>query len=253
MNRENLKRFYKQLKLESCRITEIDPEFRSFVKLRELNVNRNKVQILENLPPNIQELHAYGNNLTKIRFSHAFNNLTYLGLGHNQLDDSCLEGLASKAPNLLGLDLAYNYISQIDTTVDQLMSYRRLKMINLFGNPISIIPEYRKLILDVLKSLKVLDNIATEEELDPPVVKEEPIVEEPQPVVPDPKAKGGKNDKKGSKKEEQKKDDKKGKAGTKKDDKKVKEEAKKVEPEPALEQTNADLGDLALDLVALQK
>lgn len=245
LNKQFLKKFYKVFKFESRKLTEFDADFQTFVELQEAIFNNNKIEVLENLPINLQELHLYGNRLTTIKLTAKYDKLVFLGLAHNFLTDNCLEGLASKVPNLLSLDLAYNQIGQLDTTIDQLTLHKKLKHANFFGNPIAVIPEYRKALLDVLKNLKFLDNISTYEELNPPPPKKkEAVVEETQP---DPK---GKDTKKGAKKEETKKDDK-GKGSKAPSKKESKVDLKKpVTPEPKeeLDVSTHSIADLVIIL-----
>ena len=54
--------FFKTLRLPECRIAFVDPLFgRAFSNVVELNVSRNLLQVLENLPPALRVLNASAN------------------------------------------------------------------------------------------------------------------------------------------------------------------------------------------------
>lgn len=57
----------------------------------------------------------------------------------------------------MGLDLAYNKICKIDDTLENLVRLPKLKMLATFGNPITLIKDYKQFILSQLKNLKFFD------------------------------------------------------------------------------------------------
>jgi len=65
----------------------------------------------------------------------------------------------------MGIDLSYNEICGLDTVVSSLAYFKNLKMLNLFGNPVALIPYYRSTILEELKMLKVFDNEKVNQEV----------------------------------------------------------------------------------------
>jgi Leucine-rich repeat (LRR) protein len=71
-----------------------------------------------------------------------------LGLGHNKLKDGQLNTIGQSFPNLLGLDLSYNELSEIDVTVDNLVNLKNLRMLSLYGNPFCLLENYRKAMLN---------------------------------------------------------------------------------------------------------
>ncbi len=177
VNKEYLLNFYKELRLEDLQIQKIDKETTLFNNLEVLTISKNNIQVLENLPPNIKEVYAFYNEISFLKTPKAYENLVYLGLGYNRLTDSVfgkqdfkhnlilIDDLHRGFPKLMGIDLSYNEICGLDTAVSSLTFFKNLKMLNLFGNPVTLMPYYRTTILEELKMLKVFDNEKVNQEV----------------------------------------------------------------------------------------
>jgi len=165
VNKEYLQNFYKELRLEDLNIQKIDKETTLFKNLEVLTLSRNNIQVLENLPPNIKEVYVFYNEISFLRTPKAYESLVYLGLGYNKLTDSIFDTLHQGFPKLMGLDLSYNEICGLDNVVSSLTFFKNLKMLNLFGNPVTLVPHYRSTILEELKMLKVFDNEKVNQEV----------------------------------------------------------------------------------------
>lgn len=60
-------------------------------------------------------------------------------------------------PNLLTLDLAFNLLSKIDETVENLVKLINLKNLVLMGNPFCLLKPYKEYVLSQLKLLRYFD------------------------------------------------------------------------------------------------
>ena len=76
-------------------------------------------------------------------------------------DNHNVENIGNYFPNLLSLDLAYNELCNLDLVVSNLASMSHLRMLNLFGNPLALFPNYKNVVKDELNFLRILDNEKT--------------------------------------------------------------------------------------------
>jgi Leucine-rich repeat (LRR) protein len=68
-------------------------------------------------------------------------------------------------PNLVSLDLSFNQIDNLKKLVSSFKNSYKLKILNLYGNPVFLIPGYRCFIIDSLPNLMILDEkVITKEE-----------------------------------------------------------------------------------------
>lgn len=90
-NRDHIREVFKTLNFISLQINSIDDELMNFPSLQVLNLNKNIIQTIENIPKCLKELHLFSNHVTQInpRMKIA-DSLLYLGLGYNQLKDDAL-------------------------------------------------------------------------------------------------------------------------------------------------------------------
>ena len=79
-------------------------------------------------------------------------------------------------PNLLSLDLTYNELCNLDLVLSNLSSMSHLRMLNLFGNPLALYPDYKNIVKEELNFLRVLDNEKTE--ISDPIKKRRPATTE---------------------------------------------------------------------------
>ena len=81
---------------------------------------------------------------------------SYLGLGFNGLDVIPRDiGLAF--PSLRALDLSFNSLCNLDGVTEALGSLLRIEFLTLTGNPLTILPNYRRRVAYALPGLKQLD------------------------------------------------------------------------------------------------
>lgn len=60
----------------------MDPLLTKFENLHLLRLNKNRIKFIENVPPNLKEIHLYGNPVYMISTKIRQEQLLYLGLGY---------------------------------------------------------------------------------------------------------------------------------------------------------------------------
>lgn len=139
-------------------ITELDRQLTRFAKLDTLDVSNNKITVLENLPPSLRVLQAYGNRIRAVKLPESRGQLLHLGLGYNRI--SSIASIADAAADtLLSLDLAFNQIDDIVPAAAALRRMTRLRQLNLNGNPICLLQNYVSVITKAVPTLRVLDGV----------------------------------------------------------------------------------------------
>lgn len=153
------------LKLRNCGILEMDDGLLKLSTLEELNLSRNKLYCVRNLPPSLLSFNAFDNSINRLELSDsiAAKHLLHLGLGYNHV--SSVEPWIQDCSSLLSLDLSYNCICNLEATLAALSSFvPRLRILHLQGNPIALLPKYRTQVHRHLPQLKILDDVKFEEE-----------------------------------------------------------------------------------------
>ena len=84
--------------------------------------------------------------------------LLSVGLGFNRIADLPSD-LGRLYPSLLALDLSYNIIGDLDATMQALSGLLNLTHLTLTGNPVTLLPFYRRRVIFSLTGLKQLDAI----------------------------------------------------------------------------------------------
>jgi len=138
------------LRLYQTGIETIDPAFQDLTHLTELTLSGNSIQVLENLPPNLETLNAHTNRIASVGELSHLQKLYHLGLGFNILES--IESLDQDLPHLRSLDVGYNKLGAAgrDQALDVCATFPNLKNLILAGNPFSMAPYYR---LDAIQRL----------------------------------------------------------------------------------------------------
>eukprot|EP00906_Rhabdomonas_costata_P024343 RCo035007 len=79
--------FFGELNCQRCGITALDAGFAKMSELRKVSLTANRLEALENLPPNLEVLSACGNRITRVGSLAGSPELRHLGLSHNRLAD----------------------------------------------------------------------------------------------------------------------------------------------------------------------
>src|SRR3546814_662721 len=117
------------------RLLRVIPGMRQFESLKVLWLNHNKLEVVSGLDENFR--------------------LNELYLQHNRI--ITLEGSLELLTNLEMLNLADNRIENLTRTLDCLSDCRRLKVLDLHGNPVAEEDNYRARVIARLPSVEVLD------------------------------------------------------------------------------------------------
>ena len=130
-----------------------------FTKLKVLNLSFNSIRKIEFIPPNLEELYLNGNEINEVALSahRPIGSLLHLGLSMNRIRQTALTQIVKGFPNLFCLDISFNDLSDMENTLLWCHALGSLKMIALEGNPLVLTRNYKKVIIERLPGLKVLD------------------------------------------------------------------------------------------------
>ncbi|CAL4065700.1 unnamed protein product, partial [Meganyctiphanes norvegica] len=159
----------KNINVSGNQITKIDISISLSPNIQTLNLSRNNLSVLENLIhlPHLVSLDLSNNQFTTLEDMHTkLGNVVHLDLSQN--DISSLQGL-SKLYSLSSLKIATNNICKI-SEVSHIASLPCLETLNLTGNPVTTVVDYRTKVLELFgrrASEVCLDNERpTQRELD---------------------------------------------------------------------------------------
>ena len=102
-----------------------------------MNLSRNKIRKIENLPPNLKELNLTANLIDQVEpIRTPLTSLIHLGLAYNFVRTPALVGITKNFPNLFSLDLAFNELCDFKSSILWLEKLGTIKMLSLAGNPL---------------------------------------------------------------------------------------------------------------------
>lgn len=152
----NIMKMFEEISFKGYQITQIDFLAKDFENLKILNLDNNRITIIENTPPNLEELYLNSNMVTKIRGPEN-KNLLHLGLSFNSVDLFHLEDIFYFYPNLFSLNLSHNKLVDLEETVNILLRLKNLKVLVLRGNPFVLMEGYKFYCIHKLPNLRVFD------------------------------------------------------------------------------------------------
>jgi Leucine-rich repeat (LRR) protein len=118
----------------------------------------NRIKKIQNLPKNIQELYIASNIVDEVT-GPVNDSLVHLGMAYNLLDNNGFIMIVKNFPNLFSLDVGFNKVNNLQNAIEMLEELPNLKMLFMGGNPLALLPNYRKCILQRLPNLKIMDDL----------------------------------------------------------------------------------------------
>ena len=159
-----IKSFFHHLDLSGREIDNIDRGVMLFSNLQHLDLSRNQLSdISVALPNTLEVLFLDSNNMQLLTTPTALPNLRHLSLSFNSIYEEGIASIVHRCPELWSLDLSYNVISDLTSTLSLLRNLPELKHLYLLGNPCCLHPKYRQVVLSVLPQLMLLDDIPVKE------------------------------------------------------------------------------------------
>eukprot|EP00620_Florenciella_sp_RCC1587_P002091 CAMPEP_0182590920 /NCGR_PEP_ID=MMETSP1324-20130603/72654_1 /TAXON_ID=236786 /ORGANISM="Florenciella sp., Strain RCC1587" /LENGTH=493 /DNA_ID=CAMNT_0024808161 /DNA_START=35 /DNA_END=1516 /DNA_ORIENTATION=+ len=148
----------KTLRITDAGIDVMDDGLTAFTSLTFLDLSSNAISEIGVLPPNLCGLAAHANQLRSMAPAETHECLLSVGLGFNRITELPSD-LGRLYPSLLALDLSYNAIGDLDATLQALSGLLNLTHLTLTGNPMTLLPFYRRRVIFSLTGLKQLDAI----------------------------------------------------------------------------------------------
>ena len=151
--------FFSDFNMQNQSIVAIDPTLAKFQNLKVLNLSFNNIRKIEHLPANLEELYLNGNQINEVSISAAkpLKSVIHVGLNMNKLRQPALTQLVKVFPNLFCLDVSFNDLCDLQTTVAWLKNLGDLKMLSVEGNPLILAPNCSNVLKEALPGLKMLD------------------------------------------------------------------------------------------------
>lgn len=151
--------FFSDFNMQGQCITAIDQTLSKFQNMKVLNLSFNNITRIEFLPPGLEELYLNGNQINEVAISAAkpMQNMIHVGLSMNKIRQPALTQLVKVFPNLFCLDVSFNDLCDLQTTVAWLKKLSSLKMLSLEGNPVILAPKCTEVLKEQLPGLKVID------------------------------------------------------------------------------------------------
>jgi len=154
-----IKPFFKHLNLSQLNIVSFDALTSQFPNLTNVDVSRNAIEVIDFLPPKLKFLKIYNNKVNQITCAKqpSLPSLSFLGLGHNALEDGSMSQLVQRFRGLLSLDVSHNNLTSLRQFLSSVSSLSKLKHLCATGNPFCLGPHYRLIVIKNLPTLQVLD------------------------------------------------------------------------------------------------
>lgn len=147
---------FETLTFKNMRLDEIDIVCRDFTRLKVLDLSNNAFTVVENTPPNLQELYLNSNNICDIR-GPKNENLLHLGLAFNHIDEELLSKISEFYPKLFSLNLSHNKLVDLKTSVEILGKFDEMKVLVMRGNPCCLVEGYKPYCINKLSKLRLFD------------------------------------------------------------------------------------------------
>ena len=135
-------KMFEVLYFKSMKIIEIDFTSREFKRLKVLDLSNNRIEVLENTPPNLEELYLNFNLVKEIK-GPVNTSLLHLGLSYNLIDEDLLSEINHFYPKIFSLNVSSNKLKNLKETVQICSMFTDLKVLVTMGNPFVIVDGYK--------------------------------------------------------------------------------------------------------------
>ncbi|XP_053625801.1 uncharacterized protein LOC128683833 isoform X2 [Plodia interpunctella] len=150
------------LRVNDAKMTELDNGLKKFKNLITLTLCGNYISDIDAtcLPSSLRTLELQANRIKSVHSfaEHLPNDLLYLGLSRNLLNDDSVEGFSHIPYNITVLDLSDNDIYQLEPLLEILARLPNLSALHLAGNPCAVCAGYARVTLLKLPRLRWLDS-----------------------------------------------------------------------------------------------
>ena len=157
-SRPEVRAALKTVRLPGSGVHEMDVGLKAFDSMTYLDLSSNDITRIDNLPKALAGLTLFENQLLGASWLplEPCDACSYLGLGFNGLDVISRD-IGLSFPSLRALDLSFNSLCNLDGVTEALGSLLRIEFLTLTGNPLTILPNYRRRVAYALPGLKQLD------------------------------------------------------------------------------------------------
>lgn len=155
-------KFFKSLRIVDKKVTEIDEGLLQLKNLRQLTLSANLIKYIDakSFPKGLEELELAANQISDISpLCTCPPPLIHLGLSYNLISSISGHMKATSWRHLLSLDLSFNNLADLYSTINVLKTLPKLKNLVLQGNPLALVPGYRGYTIDSIRQLTILDDI----------------------------------------------------------------------------------------------
>lgn len=156
--------FFANVRLDDRDIGTLDAGFGELDGIRNLDLTGNRLHRLVHLPPSLEQLDAYNNQITDVAARPAREAVLHAGLGYNALASA--SALAAAFPALLSLDISCNNLCGVDALCRDLGHLPALRQLWVARNPLALAPGYRDSLVAACPGLLFLDDVQVREEED---------------------------------------------------------------------------------------
>lgn len=164
---QSIHKCFKRLRIIDKHVATVDQGLKKFTNLTELILTANNIETVDSrlLPRSLEILELCGNRIGDVKsLCLQPPKLQHLGLSYNQL--RCFSNFTQRDcwSSLLSLDLSFNYLSDVKSTVDALKKLPKLSSLVLQGNPLYFFIGHRGYVIDSIKCLTFLDEVRISED-----------------------------------------------------------------------------------------
>ena len=150
-------KMFENLKFKAMKLLEIDMVSLEFKRLKVLDLSNNLIEVLENTPPNLEELYLNYNRVNFVR-GPINTSLLHLGLSYNSIGEKQLDEILRFYPKLFSLNIGHNKLIHLKESAEICSKFSDLKVLVLRGNPCVLVEGYKPYCIYKISNLRLFDN-----------------------------------------------------------------------------------------------